>query len=79
MKIVPFTVALFCYGFFAAQAKQDNIKQKNIDLDGKLAIIPKDEIKKIIGRSPDEADCLMMRMWFEVQPKLVIHKTKLLR
>ena len=55
------------------------IKQKNIDLDGKLAIIPKDEIKKIIGRSPDEADCLMMRMWWEVQPKVTIHKTKLLR
>ena len=31
MKIVPFTVALFCSGFFAAQAKQDNIKQKNIE------------------------------------------------
>lgn len=42
------------------------IKQKDIDKDGKLAIIPKDEIKKIIGRSPDEADCIMMRMWFEI-------------
>ena len=31
MKIIPFTVALFCSGFFAAQAKQDNIKQKNIE------------------------------------------------
>lgn len=44
------------------------IKQKDIDKDGKLAIIPKDEIKRLIGRSPDEADCLMMRMWFELQP-----------
>jgi len=45
------------------------IKQKDIDKDGKLAIIPKDNIKKYLGRSPDEADCLMMRMYFEVRPK----------
>lgn len=45
------------------------IKQKGIDKDGKLAIIPKDEIKQNIGRSPDEADCLMMRMYFEFERK----------
>ena len=45
------------------------IKQKDIDKDMKLAIIPKDEIKQNIGRSPDEADCLMMRMYFEFDKK----------
>lgn len=49
------------------------IKQKDIDKDGKLAIIGKDEIKKVIGRSTDEADNLMMRMWFELKP-IVKHK-----
>jgi phage terminase large subunit len=41
------------------------IKQKDIDKDGKLSIIPKDIMKKIIGRSPDYADCMMMRMYYE--------------
>ena len=45
------------------------IKQKDVDMDGKLAVIPKDLIKKIIGRSPDYADCLMMRMIYELKPK----------
>ena len=41
------------------------IKQKNQDSDGKLAIISKDEMKEIIGRSPDVSDMMMMRMYFE--------------
>ena len=54
------------------------IKQKDIDKDGKLAIIPKDEIKKIIGRSPDEADCLMMRMWFEINQPIKVVRNRIL-
>lgn len=41
------------------------VKRKNIDKDGKLQIISKDEIKQLIGRSPDFSDCMMMRMYFE--------------
>lgn len=41
------------------------IKQKNIDTDGKLSIISKDDMKEIIGRSPDVSDMMMMRMYFE--------------
>lgn len=41
------------------------IRQKNQDSDGKLAIITKDEMKEIIGRSPDVSDMMMMRMYFE--------------
>ncbi len=40
--------------------------------DAPLQIASKDEIKEAIGRSPDYADTLMMRMYFEViklQPK----------
>lgn len=43
----------------------EQIKAKNHDRDGKLLVIPKEEIKEKIGRSPDIADNLMMRMWFE--------------
>jgi len=41
------------------------IKRKNVDKDGKLQIISKEEIKLMIGRSPDYSDALMMRMYFE--------------
>ena len=47
----------------------EQIKRKNSDKDGKLEIIGKDEIKENLGRSPDLADCLMMRMYFELIPK----------
>lgn len=47
----------------------EQIKAKDHDKDGKLQIIPKDEIKEKIGRSPDLADNLMMRMYFEFAPK----------
>ena len=40
------------------------VRRKNIDVDGKLAILSKKEIKQSIGRSPDYADSLMMRMRF---------------
>ena len=35
-----------------------------MDLDGKLAILSKKEIKTILGHSPDYGDSLMMRMYF---------------
>ena len=44
----------------------EQIKQKDMDKDGKKAVIPKDQIKDLIGRSPDYADMLMMRVYFEM-------------
>lgn len=41
------------------------IRQRNMDSDGKLEVIPKDDMKDILGRSPDVADMVMMRMYFE--------------
>lgn len=43
------------------------LKQKDKDIDGKLKIIPKDEVKAIIGRSPDIGDAIIYRAWFELQ------------
>ena len=45
----------------------DQIKKKENSDDSKLAIIPKSEIKEQLGRSPDFADVLMMRMFFELK------------
>lgn len=38
------------------------VRRKNMDMDGKLAILSKKEMKIILGHSPDYADALMMRM-----------------
>jgi len=43
------------------------VKQRNIDRDGKLQILPKEFVKEQIGRSPDYSDALMMRMFFEIK------------
>lgn len=43
------------------------IKQKDYDKDGKLAVIPKEQMKKILGRSPDYSDAMMMRMFYELK------------
>lgn len=46
------------------------VKQKNMDKDGKREVLSKDEIKDQLGRSPDYADMIMMREWFELKPKM---------
>ena len=53
----------------------DVIKQKNPDKWGKLQILTKEEIKQLIWRSPDFADTIAMRMWFELnkQPDVQIY------
>lgn len=50
----------------------EQVKRHNIDKDGKLAIIPKEKVKELLGRSPDFSDALMMRMYFELVPKVDI-------
>lgn len=44
----------------------EQVRTKDADKDNKLQIIPKDTIKDIIGRSPDYADALAMRMYYEI-------------
>lgn len=41
------------------------MKNATFGKDGKLALIGKDKIKEIIGRSPDYADMLLMRSFFD--------------
>lgn len=45
------------------------VKQYNMDKDRKRAVLPKDKVKEELGRSPDFADTLMMREWFELMPQ----------
>lgn len=55
----------------------EQLKQKNIDKDGKKGIVGKDIVKQLIGRSPDYRDMLLMRMWFELNPKNFSRKAKI--
>lgn len=52
---------------FIEEAEQ--VKRKDPDSDGKLQIIPKETVKELIGRSPDDWDSFMMRQYFELKPK----------
>lgn len=46
------------------------LKSKDADKDGKLKIIPKEEMKELLGRSPDFLDMLIMRQWYELKPRI---------
>lgn len=45
----------------------EQIKQRDMDKDGKKKIVSKDKVKEILGRSPDISDMVMMRMYFEIK------------
>ncbi len=55
----------------------EQLKQKNLDKDGKKGIVGKDIVKQIIGRSPDYRDMLLMRLWFELKPKTFSRRAKM--
>ena len=49
------------------------VKQHDVDKDNKLAITPKDKIKQLLGRSPDIADALIMRYFFELKKSRIVY------
>jgi len=60
------------------EEEKDNIKQElaqlktyDADKDGKLRIMPKEKIKEQIGRSPDWMDVFIMRMYYELEHKVI--------
>lgn len=44
-----------------------SVRLKDTDKDNKVSVHSKDEMKKILGKSPDISDAIMMRMLFEVK------------
>jgi len=46
-----------------------SIKLKNVDKDTKIGVMSKEEQKKTLGRSPDYADAMMLRMYYELKSK----------
>jgi phage terminase large subunit len=55
--------------------EMEQVKLKDIDKDGKLGIVPKDKVKEMIGRSPDEWDSIMMRYYFEMNKHKGVYVT----
>ena len=43
------------------------VKLKDVDKDNKVQVGSKDDMKKVLGKSPDISDALMMRMYFEIK------------
>ena len=39
--------------------------------DGKRMATPKEDVKEIVGHSPDSSDCFIMRMYFQVMGKML--------
>lgn len=44
----------------------EQVKQKDVDSDLKKGVVPKDQVKELIGRSPDFSDTIMFRAWFDL-------------
>jgi len=44
----------------------EQVRQIDIDKESKIKLMPKEDIKERLGRSPDYADALMMRMYFVI-------------
>jgi len=51
------------------QSTKNNNPAERHDKEGKIGVTRKDDVKKILGFSPDFADALMMRMVFELPIK----------
>ena len=48
-----------------------SVRLKDVDKDNKVSVHSKDEMKKILGKSPDLSDAIMMRIYWEIKN----HKT----
>lgn len=44
----------------------EQLREKNIDTDGKRRLVPKETIKQTLGYSPDDMDTYIMRSYFDV-------------
>ena len=45
----------------------EQVKDKGVNSDNKLGVVPKSKVTELLGRSPDYSDSLMMRVYFELK------------
>jgi len=55
--------------------EMEQVKQKDLDKDGKMGVIPKDKVKEMLGRSTDDWDSIMMRAYFDLKPSTKVRST----
>lgn len=53
-----------------------SLYQDNSKGDGKRSATSKDDIKEMLGRSPDHSDCYIMRMYFEIVGNLLPNQSE---
>ncbi|MGN7785191.1 phage terminase large subunit [Niabella sp. 22666] len=70
-KVNKFEMFIDCDQHIREKITQEleQVKQLHVDRDEKKAVIPKEKVKEILGRSPDYSDALMMRMYFDLVPQ----------
>jgi hypothetical protein len=62
------------------QNELDNILVKDVDSENKVKLESKEDMKKRLGHSPDYADAIMMRMYWELnKSNSPITKTDVIR
>ena len=44
----------------------EQVKKSKDETDDKLRVVKKEDVKEMLGRSPDYSDAMMMRMYFEI-------------
>ena len=44
--------------------------------DGKVSATKKEDVKELLGRSPDDSDCYIQRMFFEIRERLIPYKSE---
>lgn len=44
-----------------------SVRLKDVEKDGKVGVIGKDQMKRLLGSSPDIADSIMLRMYYEIK------------
>jgi hypothetical protein len=53
----------------------EQVKRRDPDSDTKLRIIQKETVKELLGRSPDNSDTMMMRVYFELKmPRVFVDR-----
>lgn len=50
------------------------VRQVDTDKETALRVLPKEQIKEYLGRSPDLSDMMMMRMYFELHKQAVVEQ-----
>lgn len=70
-RVVEKKIYILCEDYEVREMIMDEmeqVKKKDVDNDKRLQVVQKKDMKEMLGRSPDYADAIMMRDFFELKP-----------